>query len=196
MKVFLERETRAFDPETRILHFGPERMLERVLKKVHLPGTYFSSDINPALADHVVDIGCIPFQDGHFDVVICSHILAYVEDEEAAVNEMFRVLKPGGMALVLTLLDRSRPESAEKYELAADSRLEPGMLRLHGGDFPGRLERRGMHIQEVDYAERLSARERKQLSVGDGSRELIFVCTKGNPGRVHGSLTIPGETPS
>ena len=178
------------------MHFGPYRILQKELRKVHFPDTYISADINPALADHVVDICCIPFQDGYFDMILCSHVLAYVEDEVTAIDEMYRVLKPGGKALVLTLLDSSLPESLGKNDPAGASRLEPGMLRVHGADFSQRLQRKGMHIQEIDYAERLSGLERQQLSVGDGRRELIFVCTKGSPGRVHGSLTIPGETPS
>lgn len=38
----------------------------------------------------------LPFADGTFDVVITSEVLEHIQDDVAAIAEMFRVLKPGG----------------------------------------------------------------------------------------------------
>jgi SAM-dependent methyltransferase len=39
----------------------------------------------------------LPFADGAFDTVITSEVLEHIQDDVAAISEMIRVLKPGGM---------------------------------------------------------------------------------------------------
>ena len=46
---------------------------------------------------HVADIAELPFEDGFFDVACCNDVLAYVPDTGAALSEVKRVLKPGGV---------------------------------------------------------------------------------------------------
>lgn len=50
----------------------------------------------------VVEAGAypLPFSDASFDVVIATDVLEHVPDDQAAVREMFRVLRPGGLAVV------------------------------------------------------------------------------------------------
>ena len=40
--------------------------------------------------------GRIPFRDASFDLLICHHALEHIEDLDASLNEMARVLKPTG----------------------------------------------------------------------------------------------------
>lgn len=44
----------------------------------------------------------LPFADGTFDVVVCSDTLEHTMDDQATVDEILRVLKPGG-TMVLTM---------------------------------------------------------------------------------------------
>lgn len=39
----------------------------------------------------------LPFEDGTFDVVICTSVLEHVEDLDATISEVYRVLGPGGI---------------------------------------------------------------------------------------------------
>ncbi|MBZ0283408.1 MAG: class I SAM-dependent methyltransferase [Anaerolineae bacterium] len=43
----------------------------------------------------------LPFQDGAFDIVTCQHGLMFFEDRVRGLQEMYRVLAPGGKLLVL-----------------------------------------------------------------------------------------------
>jgi ubiquinone/menaquinone biosynthesis C-methylase UbiE len=42
----------------------------------------------------------MPMADNSFDVILCSMVLHYVEDFEAGLREINRVLKPGGLAML------------------------------------------------------------------------------------------------
>lgn len=44
-----------------------------------------------------VDIHQLPYQDGMFDKVLMSEVLEHMADDRAALREVFRVLKPGGI---------------------------------------------------------------------------------------------------
>ncbi|MCE5262240.1 MAG: class I SAM-dependent methyltransferase [Deltaproteobacteria bacterium] len=46
------------------------------------------------------DVTQLPFGDGSFDVVVCSEVLEHIADNRAAVQELVRVLKPGGDMVV------------------------------------------------------------------------------------------------
>jgi demethylmenaquinone methyltransferase / 2-methoxy-6-polyprenyl-1,4-benzoquinol methylase len=63
-----------------------------------------------------VNAETIPFDDGRFDCVTIGFGLRNVTDKQQALNEMFRVLKPGGRALVLEF---SHPQ-AEPLKWAYD----------------------------------------------------------------------------
>ena len=46
---------------------------------------------------HVADVLDLPFDDGFFDVAHCHNVLMHVPDTQAALAEVKRVLKPGGV---------------------------------------------------------------------------------------------------
>jgi ubiquinone/menaquinone biosynthesis C-methylase UbiE len=42
----------------------------------------------------------LPFQESSFDIVLCFDILEHLESDVAAISEMNRILKPGGIAFI------------------------------------------------------------------------------------------------
>jgi len=46
------------------------------------------------------DIECLPFQREEFDLVICIGVVGYLFQDEQALSEIYRVLKPGGHLLI------------------------------------------------------------------------------------------------
>lgn len=44
----------------------------------------------------------LPYEDNFFDMVVCAEVLAHVFDSDHIFEEMHRVLKPGGIAIITT----------------------------------------------------------------------------------------------
>ncbi|WP_303316205.1 class I SAM-dependent methyltransferase [Flavivirga abyssicola] len=85
-----------------VLHFSPSRNLYRALKKIKNIN-YFSTDFeNEFLADYKYDITNIDQNDETFDVIICYHILEHIMEDQKAMSELYRVLKPDGKIYVQT----------------------------------------------------------------------------------------------
>lgn len=180
--LYLDRELGVFHHEgTRILHFAPEKALRRKLSGI--PDVeYVDADINPAFAKNVIDIQAIPFPEDYFDLILCSHVLGHVMDEEAAVGEMHRVTKRSGVVLVMTLLSERNETLEDPAVKTEEQRLEKygeaDLQRLHGRDFASRLEKSGFSVEEIDYRKSFSRDFQLRHALGNGAREKIFKCTK------------------
>ena len=48
------------------------------------------------------DIAALPFRDASFDALLASHVMEHLPEPQRALAEMARVLKPGGVVLLLT----------------------------------------------------------------------------------------------
>ncbi|MGJ7580682.1 bifunctional demethylmenaquinone methyltransferase/2-methoxy-6-polyprenyl-1,4-benzoquinol methylase UbiE [Variovorax sp. RHLX14] len=66
-------------------------------------------DAGVALPTLVCDAEKLPFPDGHFDVVTVAFGLRNMTHKDAALEEMNRVLKPGGKLLVLEFSKVAKP---------------------------------------------------------------------------------------
>lgn len=56
--------------------------------------------LNLEAGDVVGSVTDIPFPDAHFDVVSAFDVIEHIPDEKLALDEIFRVLKPGGKFLM------------------------------------------------------------------------------------------------
>ncbi len=43
-----------------------------------------------------IDVTRITYDSNTFDVILCSHVLEHVPDDDKAMRELYRVLKPNG----------------------------------------------------------------------------------------------------
>lgn len=97
----------------RILHFAPEKAVVRRMQGNPL---YETADLHQPGVTHQVDITRTGLPDAAYDVVIANHVLEHIDDDRAAMRELFRLLKPGGVAVLSVPLNASRQET---YENAA-----------------------------------------------------------------------------
>ena len=76
----------------------------------------------------VVDAQALPFADDSFDVTLAMHMLYHVPDRSVAIAELRRVLRPDGVALVVT---NSESHFAELDDLLVEcARTATGIDRL------------------------------------------------------------------
>ena len=102
-------------------------------------GTWISTDLDltnlkssrALLGSGLVQMGerDLPFRDGAFDQVVCLDYLEHVDDDDRVLNEVRRVLKPGGRLVLITphaggffLLQKIRPAVGLKMEFYGHKR--------------------------------------------------------------------------
>ncbi len=107
----------------RMLHFAPEPFFQGFFASRF--GQYETADLHMEDVDHKVDIQQLPFADATYDVVFASHVLEHIVDDEKALSEIRRVLKPRGIAIlpvpivVEKTIEYSEPNPHETYHVRA-----------------------------------------------------------------------------
>lgn len=77
----------------------------------------------------------LPFPDGSFDAVVSTGSLHHWKDPVGGLNEVFRVLKPGGHALMYDLV-RTVPPEVARAARREFGRLATSILWLHSFEEP------------------------------------------------------------
>jgi len=131
LKIFLEQELGDFFQErTRaVLDIAPIARSRDLF--AFAPVAYASLDRASPLAQIHGDLCRLCLPDARFDFISCFHVLERIADEKAALTELFRVLRPGGLALLQVPWD---PCATETVEYGAPRESEEGHVRCYGRD--------------------------------------------------------------
>ncbi len=76
------------------------------------------------------DMHALPFEDSSFDQVLHFHALTYADEPARAVLEAFRVLRPGGDLVLVTLHAHGHSEISAAYSQVNDGFTLPALRRL------------------------------------------------------------------
>jgi ubiquinone/menaquinone biosynthesis C-methylase UbiE len=130
------------------------RDVDRVI--VAEPDPFIRKRIRQKLADARVPVEvstagaeALPFPDGSFDTVVSTLVLCTVPDQEAALDEIRRVPRPGGRLLSIEHVRAAGPIGCRQ------DRLGPLWRRLFGGCHPNRdtvtaIEEAGFEIETFE----------------------------------------------
>lgn len=139
---------------------------------------YVSIDIRSPLAMRHMDIKALEFRDDLFDCIVCYHVLEHIDDEQLALGELFRVLKPGGWAIIQVPIHVER--TIERSELTTSEAEEilkyDDHLRAYGKDYLDRLESAGFLVDVDPFVRELSMAD--VALYGLDCTEDLYVCRK------------------
>jgi SAM-dependent methyltransferase len=180
---YLSNEWLPLQTPTRILHFAPEPQIERLLT-ADPDAAYLSVDWNPALAMQQEDIHHLSFQENTFDLILNSHVLSVLPDDRRALQEMFRVCKPGGTLLLQEWVVAGQEYTLELSGSATEAEREAfwgrsDLYRDYGSDLIERITLAGFEVKYLDYAKVLGESVALQYGLHDG--QGIFVARKPLP---------------
>lgn len=104
------------------------------------------------LVDVVGSLTDAPFDDDFVDLLVCFHVLEHIPDDRAAMREIARLLRPGGVA-ILQVPWRPGKQTDEDPDAPADVRIkrfgQADHVRYYGDDFEDRLVEAGLALQRV-----------------------------------------------
>ncbi len=178
--LFLKEKTNFFTEKQRLLHVAPEQCFYKRFRKMDNL-EHITADLESPLADVKMDIHEMPFKDEEFDIVLCNHVLEHVDDDAQAMREIYRVLKPGGWAVMQVPIDDTREETYEDKSITSPEDREKHFwqkdhVRLFGLDYPKRLEKAGFRVEPVNMGATYSETQKARYRLMDG--EIIYWCHK------------------
>lgn len=161
----------------KILFFAPSYAGEICMRRLGL--TYQSADLYQ-FADLKVDIQNICLPDESVEVILCNHVLEHVPEYRRAIQELYRILKSGGM------LELSIPQFRGEKHTTSETRSEEDNWRLYGQ--ADHLRIFGMDITDIlmecgftvtaiegkEYAENMGCR----LGPSEYDIDCIYICKK------------------
>nr|WP_321245752.1 methyltransferase domain-containing protein [uncultured Psychroserpens sp.] len=183
--LYLKEDTGFFSSENstekkKVLHFAPEQcFLKRFRKLKNID--YTTTDLLSPIADVKADICDLPFKDNAYDIILCNHVLEHIPDDTKAMQELYRVMKPGGMGVFQIPQDLSRAETFEDNSITDKKERarifgQYDHVRVYGRDYFDKLRSIGFKVDEVDYTSKLSEEHIEKYCLAKG--EIIPVVYK------------------
>ncbi|MBN1688966.1 MAG: glycosyltransferase [Candidatus Omnitrophica bacterium] len=144
------------------LDIGPWLGLKKYLLEAGVSCVTIDRGFIPA--DSVMDVCHLGIRDEAFDLVICFHVLEYVEGWEKAIKELYRCLKKGGILILSEFSDRE----LQKTEKKDPRKVITGTpIMKFGRDFFLCLEQAGFKVEAHNYV----------IGSTKGA-DWIYICTK------------------
>ncbi|TYA53205.1 class I SAM-dependent methyltransferase [Formosa maritima] len=170
--LYLKNETNFFSENLKVLHFAPEQcFLKRFKSLKNLE--YTTTDLESPIADVKANICNLPFEDNSYDVILCNHVLEHIPNDTKAMQELFRILKPGGFGVFQIPQDLSRETTFEDNSIT--DRKERAKIfgqydhvRIYGLDYFDKLRNIGFKVDEVDYTSNLSEEDITKYCLAKG----------------------------
>lgn len=183
--LYLSKMTHLLETSSRVLHIAPEGALRAYFKKndkigyvmgdKHEKGYtdyYYSRDVGYA------DVTNLDYADNSFDLIVCNHVLEHITDDRKAISELFRVLSPGGLAILQVPISFSIDATEEDSNVISDEERikmygQFDHVRLYGPDYRHRLEIHGFRVVQFNPFKEGFGEDAKKFSLN--FNEELFI---------------------
>lgn len=164
----------------RMLHVAPETMLfTRFTNNPNID--YYPIDKSPQHyppGTRQMDLTDLKCEDDYFDGILCSHVLEHIPDDQSAMSELHRVLKPGGWAILQVPIDKDREQTFEDWSITDPEEREKAFgqwdhVRVYGQDYQEKLQGIGFRVSTDTFKAELNWNERFRFGLPD--EEIFFL---------------------
>ncbi|EKF55413.1 methyltransferase [Galbibacter marinus] len=174
------RETDFFKKPIKLLHFAPEQAFYKRFK-IQKNLEYTTTDIESPLATVKADICNLPFEDNQYDVILCNHVLEHIPDDRKAMQELYRVMKPGGWGIFQIPLDMQRSTTFQDDRITDPKERakifgQYDHVRVYGMDYFEKLRSVGFQVEEVLLQNTLTPEQIKRYGLNPS--EILPLCKK------------------
>ena len=122
--------------------------------------------------------------DDTYDVVVCNHVLEHINDYKKALNEIYRVLKPGGKLICSFPILENLPTLIEETEHTEENKAKRiklygqyDHLRIFGADSAEILRKAGFSVSRIDGNKAPQA-ILPIIGPADYDVNYLFICSK------------------
>ena len=161
----------------RLLEVAPLGLVEPVA--ADLGFGYTSIDLQSDRAEVRSDLCDLAFADQSFDVVACFHVLEHVPADVAAAEQIARVLRSDGTAVIIVPWDRTAASTEEDFNAGPEERErrfgQSDHVRMYGRDVTDRFRAGGLEVEEVLWSDLFSPDEFRRCAL-DGDDDRFWLC--------------------
>jgi SAM-dependent methyltransferase len=177
--LYLKEKTGIFKNNMKVLDIAPMECLQRRFKKMQNI-SYISADLSASNAMIKMDITNIDLPDNQFDCIFCYHVLDDIKDDIGAMKELYRILRPGGWAILQSPINVKVEKTIEiTNDISEECERMYGVkdeIKIYGNDYKERLEKAGFVVKMDNYIkEQEDDVIEKYCLIKD---EIICYCTK------------------
>lgn len=173
----------------RMLHIAPEPSLYKWIRSQYhsrpedyIAGVKYHEGYYYDRKIRLLDLTDLPFENNSFGIIMANHVLEHIPDERSALTEIFRVLTPGGNAilqvpwspLLAQTLEETSPMSKKERE---EQFGQFDHVRLYGRDYTERLMNAGFAV-ETYRVDQLGLEENYVQCIAVNADEVVFLATK------------------
>ena len=179
--LYFREKTNLFTDDLTVLHVAPEPWFVNRLRRSARFRSYITADIADPKVSVRMDLTRVPCPSRSVDVVYASHVLEHIPDDALAMREIYRILKPGGWAVLqvpiwgestqedLTITDPD--ERQRRY-----GQFDHVRMYGHDAEYERRLAAAGFHVDVDRFAATLEPDRARSYRLD--TTEDIYLCSK------------------
>jgi SAM-dependent methyltransferase len=170
-----------YSEKIQVIHFAPDSGLREFLQK-NPKIDYKTADLFVPNVDFHLDLRAMPeIETNSLDCIICSHVLEHIIEDELAMAELYRVLKPGGWGIMMVPImmgletTHEDPTILSKEARVKAYGVEDHVRMYEKRDYLAKLRRAGFSVKELgnDYFG-----DGVLKSIGVSSTSVLYVVEK------------------